>query len=64
MKRFVYVVVLLVSIALLLTACAPKPAATQAPAQPASSSDKPLYVFLPKGLDNPYWDNCRKGMES
>lgn len=64
MKRFLYVVVLLASIALLLAACAPKPAATQAPAQPAASSDKPLYVFLPKGLDNPYWDNCRKGMES
>ncbi len=65
MKRFLYVVVLLASIALLLSACAPKPAATEAPAQPAaSSSDKPLYVFLPKGLDNPYWDNCRKGMES
>jgi ribose transport system substrate-binding protein len=22
-----------------------------------------LYVFLPKSLDNPYWDDCRKGME-
>ncbi|MGE5462833.1 MAG: sugar-binding protein [Syntrophothermus sp.] len=64
MKRLLYVVMLLASIALLLTACAPKAAATQAPAQSASSSEKPLYVFLPKGLDNPYWDNCRKGMEA
>ncbi len=22
-----------------------------------------LYVFLPKSLDNPYWDDCRLGME-
>jgi ABC-type sugar transport system substrate-binding protein len=49
-----------------LSSCAPKPAATQAPAaqQPAASSGEKLFVFLPKGLDNPYWDNCRKGMEA
>jgi ABC-type sugar transport system substrate-binding protein len=66
MKRVLFVVVLFASIALLLSACAPKPAATQAPAaqQPAASSGEKLFVFLPKGLDNPYWDNCRKGMES
>ena len=23
-----------------------------------------LYVFIPKSLDNPYWDECRKGMEA
>ena len=45
-------------------AAQPQPAATQAPEQPAASADEPLYVFLPKGLDNPYWDNCRKGMEA
>lgn len=69
MKRVVYLVMLVVSIALLLSSCAPaaqQPAATQAPAkqEPAASSGEPFYVFLPKGLDNPYWDNCRKGMES
>jgi ABC-type sugar transport system substrate-binding protein len=65
MKRLLYIVVLL-AIALVLSSCAPKPAATQAPAaqQPAASTGEKLFVFLPKGLDNPYWDNCRKGMES
>jgi ABC-type sugar transport system substrate-binding protein len=65
MKRLFYIVVLL-AIALVLSSCAPKPAATQAPAaqQPAASTGEKLFVFLPKGLDNPYWDNCRKGMES
>ena len=65
MKRLLYIAVLVVAIAL-LSSCAPaaQPAATQAPEQPAASADEPLYVFLPKGLDNPYWDNCRKGMEA
>lgn len=69
MKRVLYIIMLVASIALLLSACAPaaKPAATEAPAnqQPAASSgEEKLFVFLPKGLDNPYWDACRKGMES
>jgi ABC-type sugar transport system substrate-binding protein len=65
MKRVFYVAMLIVSIALILSSCAPaQPAATQAAEQPAASSGNPLYVFLPKGLDNPYWDNCRKGMEA
>jgi len=67
MKRL-YIVMLIASIALLLSSCAPaaEPAATEAAAeQPAASSkDERLFVFLPKGLDNPYWDACRKGMES
>jgi len=69
MKRLLYIVMLIALVALSLSACAPaadEPAATAAPAeeQPAAPSGEPLYVFLPKGLDNPYWDNCRKGMES
>lgn len=69
MKRLLYIVMLMALVALSLSACAPaaeEPAATAAPAeeQPAASSGEPLYVFLPKGLDNPYWDNCRKGMEA
>lgn len=69
MKRLLYIAMLIALVALSLSACAPaaeEPAATAAPAeeQPAASSGEPLYVFLPKGLDNPYWDNCRKGMEA
>ena len=69
MKRLLYIVMLIALVALGLGACAPaaqEPAATAAPVeeQPAASSAEPLYVFLPKGLDNPYWDNARKGMEA
>lgn len=67
MKRLVYFVILTMSIALLLSACgtpAAAPTEAQSDQQPVASSSEPLYVFLPKGLDNPYWDNCRKGMES
>lgn len=65
MKRVLYIAVLVVSIALILSSCAPAAPATQEAAQqPAASSEEPLYVFLPKGLDNPYWDNCRKGMDA
>lgn len=69
MKRLLYIAMLIALVALSLSACAPaaeESAATAAPAeeQPAASSGEPLYVFLPKGLDNPYWDNCRKGMEA
>jgi len=65
MKRPLYFVTLIALIALFLSSCAPaEPAATQAPQEPAASTEEPFYVFLPKGLDNPYWDNCRKGMEA
>jgi ribose transport system substrate-binding protein len=72
-----FFVMLVASMVLLLSACStPAAAPTEAPAaqQPAeapaaateapAASAEPFYVFLPKGLDNPYWDNCRKGMES
>ncbi len=29
----------------------------------AEAEGEELYVFLPKSLDNPYWDECRIGME-
>lgn len=64
MKRLLYIAMLVVSVALVLSSCAPQSAATQVAEEPAASSGEPLYVFLPKGLDNPYWDNCRKGMEA
>lgn len=31
--------------------------------QGSASAGEEFYVFLPKSLDNPYWDDCRKGME-
>jgi ABC-type sugar transport system substrate-binding protein len=30
----------------------------------ASDGDKPVYVFLPKSLNNPYWVDAREGMEA
>ncbi|ARC58404.1 D-allose-binding periplasmic protein [Frondihabitans sp. 762G35] len=32
-------------------------------AQAGGSSAKPVFVFLPKSLNNPYWVDARKGME-
>jgi ABC-type sugar transport system substrate-binding protein len=72
MKRTALVLLI---VAVLLAACAQPQAQTQvAPTQPAatqasqssSSSGEAgsFFVFLPKGLDNPYWDACRKGMEA
>jgi ABC-type sugar transport system substrate-binding protein len=71
MKRSSIILIILTLAALVLGACAQAtPAPNTAPAaeqpaaqQPAASSDT-FYVFLPKGLDNPYWDECRKGMEA
>lgn len=33
-------------------------------AQAGGSGAKPVYVFLPKSLNNPYWVDARKGMEA
>src|SRR5688572_2865077 len=43
-------------------AAAQPQAPTQAAQAPAQGAE--LYVFLPKSLDNPYWDAARKGMEA
>lgn len=32
--------------------------------QTASASNEGNYVFLPKSLNNPYWVDCKKGMDS
>jgi ABC-type sugar transport system substrate-binding protein len=60
----------------LLAACAQQPAVQEPAAQPdtgqsseaqpaaSEGEGEPFYVFLPKGLDNPYWDACRKGMDA
>jgi ABC-type sugar transport system substrate-binding protein len=69
MKRLLYVVMLVLAVALLMSACeaateTPEPVANEAPETSDAPAEEPLFVFLPKGLDNPYWDNCRKGMEA
>lgn len=69
MKRLLYIAMLVLAVALLISACEAAPATSEpvANATPETSdapAEEPLYVFLPKGLDNPYWDNCRKGMEA
>jgi ABC-type sugar transport system substrate-binding protein len=70
MNRSKYIVIVFVVVALLLAACAQAtPAPTTAPAAQSAPTTAPaagekFYVFLPKGLDNPYWDECRKGMEA
>ncbi len=76
MKRALLIASLLV-IAAMLAACAAatptaapqqppaqQPAAQQPAAQQPAASGEEFYVFLPKGLDNPYWDACRKGMDA
>jgi len=69
MKRLLYVAMLVLAVALLISACnaaeeTAEPVAVEAPETSDAPAEEPLFVFLPKGLDNPYWDNCRKGMEA
>lgn len=64
MKRFLTILMLLAALALVLTACAAPAVDKPTTTEPATTGDEPFYVFLPKGLDNPYWDSCRKGMEA
>jgi ABC-type sugar transport system substrate-binding protein len=69
MKRLLYIAMLVLAVALLMSACeaateTPEPVANEAPETSDAPAEEPLFVFLPKGLDNPYWDNCRKGMEA
>jgi len=78
MKKLVSFIAVLVMLSVLLAACAPAAPATEAPMAEAPAAEAPaaeapaaeepaadkFFVFLPKGLDNPYWDACRKGMEA
>lgn len=75
MKRLVQLTVLLAALVLLVSCTGgtttPTPAQPSAggTTQPSAGATTPpagdaFYVFLPKGLDNPYWDACRKGMEA
>jgi ABC-type sugar transport system substrate-binding protein len=68
MNRSKLFLMLMLVLAFVLSACGP--ATTEAPAAEAPAAETPatdgeeFFVFLPKGLDNPYWDECRKGMEA
>ena len=75
MKRLVQLSILLAALALIVSCTSGTTSPT--PAQPSVGASTPpagdastppagdaFYVFLPKGLDNPYWDACRKGMEA
>lgn len=77
-RQLVWKIFLVLMISLFLVSCgggntANEPAANE-PADNAPAAEEPaademlapadqLYVFLPKSLDNPYWDDCRLGME-
>lgn len=72
MNRSKLFIILLVLAALILASCGGAATETAAPVaeepaapvaeEPAAGDE--FFVFLPKGLDNPYWDECRKGMEA
>lgn len=71
MKRWLFILLTLFFVAALIVACGgtKEEPATEAPAAEAPAAEgvavaDQLYVFLPKSLDNPYWDECRLGMEA
>ncbi len=62
MRKIPMTIAIFASAALSLTACG-SGGGTTAGAQ-GGSGDAPVYVFLPKSLNNPYWVDARKGMEA
>lgn len=62
MRKVIITIATVAVAALALTSCASNSGggSTNSPA----SADKPVYVFLPKSLNNPYWVDARKGMEA
>jgi ABC-type sugar transport system substrate-binding protein len=54
---------IIISAAMLVTAAFALAGCTATAATPEAVSEKPVYVFLPKSLNNPYWVDARKGME-
>jgi ABC-type sugar transport system substrate-binding protein len=71
MKRWLLVLMTLLFVGAFIVACggaAEEPAveepAVEEPAVEEPAAEEQLYVFLPKSLDNPYWDECRLGMEA
>jgi rhamnose transport system substrate-binding protein len=68
-RRGMTLMIVVLSISLLLSACAPAaaPAPTQAPAQPAQPAQPAggakTYVLVPKNLGNPYFDTANNGAQ-
>jgi ribose transport system substrate-binding protein len=62
MRKVITTIAAAAVVALALTSCASNSGAASAGS--SDSSGKPVYVFLPKSLNNPYWVDARKGMES
>jgi ABC-type sugar transport system substrate-binding protein len=64
MRKITVAGAVLATAALILTGCSSTPAASGGgDAAGAGDGGKPVYVFLPKSLNNPYWVDARKGME-
>jgi ABC-type sugar transport system substrate-binding protein len=67
MRKMSKALALLTVAAAVLTGCAAQtssPAATQSAETPAAVASSGKFIFLPKSLNNPYWVDARKGMES
>ena len=62
-RRGMTLMIVVLSISLLLSACAPAaaPTPTQAPAQPSGGAK--TYVLVPKNLGNPYFDTANNGAQ-
>jgi ABC-type sugar transport system substrate-binding protein len=67
MRKMSKALALLTVAAAVLTGCAAQtssPAATQSAETAAAEASSGKFIFLPKSLNNPYWVDARKGMES
>jgi ribose transport system substrate-binding protein len=60
MRKIAIAAAMLAATVLALSGCT---ATTETNPAAGSADDKPVYVFLPKSLNNPYWVDARKGME-
>jgi ribose transport system substrate-binding protein len=64
MRKTTTLAAVLAVAAIALSGCSASAATTaSAGSAVAKSAGKPVYVFLPKSLNNPYWVDARKGME-
>lgn len=61
MRKITITAAMLAAAAFALAGCSAPNTGTSPSA--GASGDKPVYVFLPKSLNNPYWVDARKGME-